>query len=154
MGLESDLFFDIYFFTTDDEFVQNINLSDIGNLSQLLFEGTIYEVDAIDLTKLLTTQEWNIVRLVNSEEVEVSFSKLEEVSIVLEIFEKILKLCYSTNYLTANLMSLNLENISDSKNINLLRNRFSILEEIGVIFGLLLSAKANNYKIQFVCGAW
>jgi hypothetical protein len=61
---------------------------------------------------------------------------------------------FDTFYLVTSLKSLNLDNISDSEKVNILLTRFSIVEEIGVIYGLLLSAKADNYKVQFVSGAW
>jgi hypothetical protein len=42
---------------------------------------------------------------------------------------------------------LKIDNISDSRNTNILRTHFSVVEEIGEINGVLLFAKAGNHKV-------
>lgn len=150
----ADLFFDVYVFTPDEKIVHSINLSDNRNVCQLLHEGKIYEINAIDLSESLTEEEWSIIKLVHSDEVEVAFSKIEEADKLLPIFRKISKLLYSTKHLTDTLKSLKIDTISDSRNTNILRTHFSFVEEIGEINGVLLFAKAGNHKVQFASGAW
>ncbi len=42
-----NLFFDVYVFTPDKKIVHSINLSDNGNVYQLLYEGKIYEINGV-----------------------------------------------------------------------------------------------------------